>query len=86
MPWCDACSKYWAPNAMTPEGACPECNRVLATRGALRMEARSLGVPAPGEVEGDAPKTPWHFKVMIGALVVYLTWRGVQGIDWLFNH
>lgn len=85
MPWCDTCSKYWAPNAMTPEGACPECKAVLATRGALRMEARSLGLPAPGEEEGDAPKAPWHFKVMIAALVVYLGWRGVQGVEWIFS-
>ena len=49
MPWCDPCAKYWAPNALKPGGACPTCDTVLATKGALRMEARSLGVPAPGE-------------------------------------
>ena len=49
------------------------------------MEARSLGLPAPGEEEGDAPKAPWHFKVMIAALVVYLGWRGVQGVEWIFS-
>jgi hypothetical protein len=86
MPWCDTCSKYWAPNTMTPEGACPECKKVLATKGALRMEARSLGVAAPGETEGEVPKTPWHFKVMIIGLVIYLAWRGVQGVEWLIHH
>ena len=49
------------------------------------MEARSLGVPAPGEQEGDAPTTPWHFKLMLVALVLYLGWRGVQGVAWLFD-
>lgn len=85
MPWCDECAKYWAPNAMERDGSCPTCGRVLATKGALRMEARSLGVPAPGEAEGEAPKAPWHFKVMVGAVAVYLAWRGWQGVDWLLR-
>ena len=40
MPWCEDCSKYWAPSAMTPEGACPTCGRVA--RGA---EPRRRGAP-----------------------------------------
>jgi hypothetical protein len=83
MPWCDSCAKYWAPNAMKTDGSCPDCNRVLATKGAMRMEARSLGVAAPGEQEGEAPKAPWHFKLMLGALGIYLVWRLYQGILWL---
>jgi hypothetical protein len=85
MPWCDDCAKYWAPNAMKASGACPTCDKLLATKGALRMEARSLGVPGPGETEGEAPKAPWHFKVMIGCLALYLGWRVIQGVQWLFN-
>ena len=84
MPWCDACTKYWAPNTVDDNGACPECKTVLATRGALRMEARSLGVPAPGETEGEVPKAPWHFKLAIGALVGYLSWRAWQLIVYVF--
>ncbi len=49
------------------------------------MEARSLGVPAPGETEGEAPKAPWHFKLMMVALGIYLAWRGYQGVLWLFR-
>lgn len=49
------------------------------------MEARSLGIPAPGEQEGDDPKAPWHFKLMIVALAIYLGWRGVQGVEWVIN-
>jgi hypothetical protein len=70
---------------MKASGACPTCDKVLATKGALRMEARSLGVPGPGETEGEAPKAPWHFKVMIGCLALYLGWRVIQGVQWLFN-
>ena len=28
--------------------------------------------------------TPWHFKLLIGAVAVYLAWRAVQMISWLF--
>jgi uncharacterized membrane-anchored protein len=27
---------------------------------------------------GDRAKAPWHFKLLVVALVVYLTWRFVQ--------
>jgi hypothetical protein len=49
------------------------------------MEARSLGLPGPGELEGEAPKVPWHFKLLMVALVIYLGWRAVQGIVWLLH-
>lgn len=26
--------------------------------------------------------TPWHFKVMVIALIVYLLWRGFQLAEW----
>ena len=85
MPWCDACAAYVAPNATAPGGACPTCHNVLATKGALQMEARSLGVPGPGQEEGEAPKAPWHFKLLLAALVLYLAWRGVAGVAWLLD-
>lgn len=34
--------------------------------------------PAPADVP---PPVPWHFKVMVALLVVYLGWRFVQLID-----
>ena len=42
MPWCEDCAKYWAPSAMTPDGACPTCGADLE---------------APERV-GDAAATP----------------------------
>jgi len=29
MPWCDACSKFWNPNSMPPDGTCPTCGRLI---------------------------------------------------------
>lgn len=30
--------------------------------------------------------TPWHFKLLLLALVLYLGWRAFQGIEWLIRH
>lgn len=46
---------------------------------------------ADGDVERDAkvvadddyPPTPWHLKLLLVALVLYLAWRGFQLIAWL---
>ena len=66
MPWCDDCEKYYAPSAMTPEGHCPACDA-------------DLEAPEPlASPEADDEKVPWHFKLMVVALVVYLGWRVVQ--------
>ena len=66
MPWCEECQKYWTPTAMTPEGKCPQCGRDIesATRETEEKVADE--------------KAPWHFKLLVVALVVYLTWRFVQ--------
>ena len=26
------------------------------------------------------PKAPWHFKVLVGGVAIYLSWRLVQGL------
>jgi len=63
MPWCEECAKYFAPSGLTVEGHCPACGR--------DVEAPDDGQGA----DGDVPSAPWHFKLMIVALVVYLVWR-----------
>lgn len=62
MPWCDTCSKYYAPTALTKDGTCPTCGRPVAE---------------PPEQE-ESESAPWHFKLLVGATVVYLGWRFVQ--------
>jgi len=51
---------------MTTEGRCPTC-------GADLGEADRRGREALEE-----EKTPWHFKLLVVALVVYLGWRFVE--------
>jgi len=64
MPWCEECAKYWTPNSMNPDGTCPKCGRVVEE-------------PTPAEAS-DEEKAPWHFKLMVSALVLYLGWRVVE--------
>jgi len=66
VPWCESCSKYLTPNSLEADGSCPTCGRPV------------------GEVEDRAAhaaqdeSTPWHFKLLVAATVVYLGWRFVQ--------
>jgi hypothetical protein len=67
MPWCEECSKYWAPSTMTADGRCPTCGRELEAPQGRDDEAEDADEGAP-----------WHFKLLIAALVVYLVWRFYQ--------
>jgi len=62
VPWCETCAKYRAPSAMNPDGTCPNCGNLL-------------DAPVHASQETEDLKAPWHFKLMIVALVVYLVWR-----------
>ena len=62
MPWCEECSRYFAPTALTEEGSCPSCGRTLEDLSAEIVDE----------------KTPWHFKLLVVALITYLGWRIVD--------
>jgi hypothetical protein len=36
----------------------------------------------PGGTAAE-PRAPWHFKLLVAAVVVYLGWRLVQMIGWI---
>lgn len=75
MPFCEDCARYFAPSAMTDDGRCPSCGRTLESprHTAGNIDLRSLA--AGGEVDA---KAPWHFKLLVVALVLYLGWRVVD--------
>ena len=53
---------------MPPTGKCPTCG---------------LQIASPAEVaEADDYKAPWHFKLMVGLAVAYVTWRIIQMATW----
>lgn len=81
MPWCEACSKFWNPNSVPASGRCPTCGRELDTAKVTTAE--------PGEgteaQEAGRQRTPWHFKLLLVAVVLYLGWRFIQMIGWVIG-
>jgi len=64
---------------------CDDCDRfynpsTLAEDGTC-PEGHHVAEPPE---EPDA-KIPWHFWLLVIALVIYLGWRLVQGIGWLLS-
>lgn len=77
MPWCEPCAKYFAPSALTSDGECPECRTAVDTMSVSgRINVDTLDLKKLAGVDGD--KTPWHFKLLVGLLCLYLGWRVVQ--------
>jgi hypothetical protein len=71
MPWCDRCDVYLAPNTLRPDGTCPTCEQ----------EVDSADMKA-----SVSERAPWHFWLMVVAVVAYLGWRLVQGVAWVAQH
>jgi hypothetical protein len=71
MPYCDDCEKYWAPSSMNDDGTCPRCGADL-DEPAIAAAHASDAEPVEDET------TPWHFKLMIVAVVGYLGYRFVE--------
>jgi len=78
MPWCEPCEKWRAPNALMPDGTCPRCRSQVEPKEVVEAAA------AAAAAKGEAVRIPWHFWVMVAAAGLYLVWRAVQGISWLF--
>lgn len=82
VPYCTACAKYWAPSSMEADGSCPRCHRVLnasplADRVPKPYTADNLDLKQLAAGDEDA-RAPWHFKLLVVALVLYLGWRVVD--------
>ena len=80
MPWCEECAKYLAPSAMNVDGSCPSCSRLVSTtsvNGSITSNNLDLKNLARGSNDEDV-SVPWHFKLLVGALVMYLTWRLIE--------
>lgn len=81
MPWCDECAKYFAPNALTPAGDCPKCGAEIFFSDIhgrpldKLVTAKFLDLKELARSAGEPEKAPWHFKLLVGVLCLYLTWR-----------
>ena len=77
MPWCEPCARYLAPSAMTQEGRCPDCGILMQTPTVSgRVTADELDLKKLAGLDGE--KTPWHFKLLVSLLCLYLGWRIVS--------
>ena len=67
MPWCEDCAKYWAPSAMTEDGAVPPADVLSRPRRVpiTAKNARSEKLAAGDERRRDDEKAPWHFKLLM---------------------
>jgi hypothetical protein len=84
MPWCEDCAKFWTPSSMSADGSCPSCGRVLQVpdpAAAAPVTAQNLDLR---KLAGKEAKAPWHFKVLMALLVIYLGWRLVQLVMLVF--
>ncbi|MEY2445143.1 MAG: hypothetical protein QOE00_1723 [Ilumatobacteraceae bacterium] len=78
MPWCEDCAKYWAPAAMNEDGTCPTCGRLVEAPVRQPITAKNINLREIAAKDGKDAKTPWHFKLLMVLLVLYLGWRIVQ--------
>lgn len=78
MPWCEPCARYLTPSTVKEDGTCPDCgNQVdFTTVKGERITADTLDLRTLAGKEDE--KLPWHFKLLVFLLCVYLGWRIVQ--------
>jgi len=79
VPWCETCDRFYNPNTLTEAGDCPTCGRHVAD---AVTTATDDAPPEKLRKFNDEP-TPWHFRVLVGGVGVYLAFRLVQGIAWV---
>ena len=79
MPWCATCDRFLSPSTVRTDGSCPECGKAVDP-GAAHASAPN------DEHEGQLDPLPWHFKLLVGAIALYLGYRAFQGIEWLVRN
>jgi len=93
VPWCLHCDRYLTPPTVRADGTCPNCGQPVdagrARAPRRRVLTRRWAKPDPGpgtEEEDEAPPVPWHLKLLLVALAIYLTYRLFQGVAWVVAH
>ncbi len=41
--------------------------------------------PTCGSEINPTVKAPWHFKLLVVSVVIYLGWRAWQGVEWVLG-
>jgi hypothetical protein len=82
VPWCDACDRFLSPSTVRADGTCPSCGRPV---DAGRAHLAPSAVEEPAVDDEELGPIPWHLKLLAAALVIYLGYRALQGIEWVLG-
>lgn len=89
VPWCDDCDRFLSPSTVKTDGTCPSCGRVVDAGRAHPAEAVTTATSATATSATDddetLPPIPWHLWLLAAALAVYLGYRAMQGLEWVFG-
>ena len=74
--WCEQCNRLVKRSDLRLDddavAYCPHCGAIFCERDA-----------ASSPPEEEAPKAPWHFKVLLVGTVIYLIYRLIWFILWI---
>jgi uncharacterized paraquat-inducible protein A len=62
---------------------CDTCDRLVDDQ---ELDEGTCPTCATDLVDPEPTHVSWKFRLMIGASVIYLGWRFVQGVQWLSHH
>ena len=82
MPWCPVCDRFLSPPTVRADGTCPNCGGPVE---AHRDPGRSQPETAADEHDEEVGPVPFHLKALVAAMVVYLGYRFIQGIEWVVH-
>jgi hypothetical protein len=71
------------------DGTCPSCGQLVdaGQAHAPRPRSRRGGARADeAAATEEAPPVPWHLKLLLVALAIYLSYRLFQGVAWVVAH
>jgi len=61
---------------------CDDCSKFW-TPTSMRADGTCPSCSRVIATQEAPPKAPWHFKLMVAAVVAYLLWRLVQLVGWV---
>ena len=88
MPWCATCDRFLNPPSVNLDGSCPHCGQFVEPGHAHEAaEYRGEVDPADAVVIDDEASRgiPWHLKLILGALALYLGYRFFEAAAWTFG-
>jgi hypothetical protein len=87
VPWCTHCDRFLSPSTVRVNGTCPTCGQVVdAGRAHPAPPVAAAAAPGPTDPEEAVEPVPWHLKLLLVALAIYLAYRAYQGVAWLLVH